>query len=131
MNNSMNTLRTVLLVLACSLLLASVSNAQQIYSGNEDHSIMKDEANQLLAKFRNQNPNDIFAHYFGKQAIMSVLSQPGVVGLRFYNAVAKDGRKTLVIVGVDGNGNDIASGEIEERGFPCPPFCDPDTNAIH
>jgi len=53
----------------------------------------------------------------GRNIIEQILSQPGCVGLRFYNAIDETGKKTLVYVGVDKNGNAILEySAVDETG---------------
>jgi hypothetical protein len=65
----------------------------------------------------------VIALYFGKNAITQTLSQPGCVGIRLYYAKHEDGSPSLVMVGVDRNGNDIVKGHVSQKTVPCPPFC--------
>ena len=41
---------------------------------------------------------------------------PVVFGLRFYNALNENGKKTLVYIGVDANGKDITKKVVVEEG---------------
>lgn len=52
---------------------------------------------------------DTRAVAYGKTVLEQVLSQKGCVGIRFYFAKDKDGKTTLVFIGVDKNGNDITT----------------------
>jgi hypothetical protein len=53
----------------------------------------------------------------GKDIILKTLSQPGCVGLRFYDAVNEFGKKTLVYVGIDSKGKNIVEySTINEHG---------------
>ncbi len=67
--------------------------------------------------------NAVIAHYFGKKSLDEALAQPGCTGLRMYYAKHKDGSPTLVIVGVDHNGDDITTGTVLQYAIPCPPDC--------
>ena len=90
----------------------------------DEHRISLEEAVQMVARAR-QNPDlEIKGWQFGASIIREILDHPGVTGLRAY--VADDGRAkpTLVLVGTDDLGNDVASGTIAELAKPCPPFCD-------
>jgi hypothetical protein len=49
----------------------------------------------------------VSGYQIGKNIIQEILSQPGCVGIRFYNALNEVGQKTLVYVGVDENNNNI------------------------
>ena len=93
------------------------------YNGQEDHSIALDDAGQFTAKYRQANPGKPKAGYFGREAIEKILSQKGVVGIRYYYAIDDDNKNVMVIVGVDAKGNDMEYGVLIERSYPCPPFC--------
>ena len=62
---------------------------------------------QMVKDFQVANPNDVKTYYIGRNIIDAILAQPGVVGIRFYNAYNEEGNKTLVYVGVDATGKDI------------------------
>ena len=47
------------------------------------------------------------SYIIGKNIIELILSQPGCVGLRFFDALNEAGEKTLVYVGVDKKGKSI------------------------
>jgi hypothetical protein len=93
------------------------------FTGHENHDIPLSEASQWTANYRNANPNEVKAHYFGGDAIQSVLAQTNCVGLRIYYALTDTGAKQLVIVGVDANQNDLVNGIILDRSILCPPDC--------
>jgi hypothetical protein len=96
------------------------------YIGNENHSITLVDAAELTKRYRNQfaaGTDYIKGEYFGKTALISLLSQNDCVGARMYYGLKADQSQCLVIVGVDGNGNDMTTGEIMEYGLPCPNHC--------
>lgn len=94
-----------------------------VFTGNENHDITLSEAAQMTANYRNAQPGQVKGHYFGGEAIRSVLSQAGCVGMRIYYGVTNDGAFQPIVVGVDSNGNDITDGVLMERAVPCPPDC--------
>ena len=61
---------------------------------------------------------------FLRKEIDELLAQPGCAGLRFYYGQTAEGRETLILVGTDGDGNDMTGGVVLENHFDCPPFCD-------
>lgn len=93
------------------------------FTGHEDHDFPLDTAVVWTANYRSANPNQIKAHYFGKDAIAAILAQENCVGIRNYYALNDSGVKQLIIVGVDANGNDLYNGLLAERSFLCPPDC--------
>lgn len=62
---------------------------------------------EFISNYRNANPNDVLSYVIGKNIIEQILAQPGVEGIRFYNAINEYGKKTLVYVGIDQDGNNI------------------------
>jgi hypothetical protein len=62
---------------------------------------------EFVKNYQVANPNDTSFFTIGKNIIEQILSQPGVEGIRFYNAINEDGEKTLVYLGVDSSGNPI------------------------
>src|SRR5271154_4939949 len=90
-----------------------------------DQTISFDDAGEMTANYRKQNPNDIIAGFFFSQAITSLLGQDGCVGIRYYYAITDDGNKQLVLVGVDKDGNDLVgkNNVCIDTSQPCPPLC--------
>lgn len=114
----------IAVVLAILLINQPVGANQTLFTGHEDHSITLKEGAELTKAFRVSTPsNAILAQYFGKEALQKTLEQPTCVGLRIYYGKHTDGSPTLVIVGVDANGNDIKNGHILQKAIPCPPLC--------
>ena len=77
---------------------------------------------KMISDYRMSNPNDVTAHYIGRNILLQILAQPGCVGIKFYNAYNETGSKTLVYVGVNAEGNDMLnittinqSGTLESR----------------
>lgn len=64
---------------------------------------------KMVKDFQDAHPEDVTANYIGRNILESILSQPGCAGIRFYNALNEEGRKTLVYVGVDINEQLITS----------------------
>jgi hypothetical protein len=113
-------------VLALLLVIAanSLQARQQQFTGNEDHVIALDLAIRYVQNFSSSPtvPN-IKGAYFGRNIFDKILSQPGCVGLRYYYAKKDDGSHTIILVGVDSNGNDLAQGILGDDAKPCPPWC--------
>lgn len=62
---------------------------------------------EFISNYRNANPNDQLSYVIGKNIIELILAQPGCEGIRFYNAINENGKKTLVYVGIDKDGKNI------------------------
>lgn len=60
---------------------------------------------------------------FNAEAVRALLAQPGCVGLRYYHGRTAKGEPTLLLVGVDVKGDDMADGLLVNDPFQCPPYC--------
>jgi hypothetical protein len=92
------------------------------------------EFEEMKVRFQKDiNPEDTRAVSYGKTVLEKILSQKGCVGIRFYFAKDKDGKQTLIFVGVDKDGKDItAPVNAKTQGDPsqtggggpiCPRLC--------
>jgi hypothetical protein len=89
-----------------------------------DHRIPRDVATALTRRYRDAlGPDAERGGLFLRDAVQKLLAQKGCEGLRIYHGRNEDGGPAIVLVGVDGNGNDMTQGEILEVHYPCPPFC--------
>lgn len=93
------------------------------FDGKEDHEISLLEAAEMTANYRTENPEDVKAHYFGKDAIKAILDQTDCVGIRIYYGIDSSEKKHLIVVGVDEDENDLYEGLLAERSLACPPYC--------
>jgi hypothetical protein len=93
--------------------------------GAGEHRISAAEAAALTRRHR-EGPGGRgpAAFAFGRGAFDAILAQEGCVGIRVYLGRGDDGAPTLVLVGTDASGADLAGGEVMDRALPCPPFCD-------
>jgi hypothetical protein len=94
------------------------------FTGKEEHSITLGEASKLTANYRRRaGKGAVTGGYFSREAIERILKQEGCVGLRYYFAETDDGRPTLILVGVDAQGEDLIGGFLVDLALPCPPHC--------
>jgi hypothetical protein len=101
------------------------------FNGNEGEFVTLNDASRWTANYRNTiEPGDIIALAAGKDKLIELLNQEECLGARIYYGIGDDGKKNLVIVGVDTNGDDIENGLILERISPCPPRC-PKSNRLN
>ena len=115
---------TVFITLNYSDIFTKEDVKQVTFTGKEDHSITLEEASNLTQNFQLQaSPDQVIAGYFGKEAILAILSQESAVGMRCYYALDADGISHLVIVGVNAKGNDMTDGLLAQRMTKCPPYC--------
>ena len=111
---------------------------EQVYirfTGDEEHGISLDEAEQKIEAFQNNNPFESHAWYFSAQSIKMILAQNACVGIRIYGGFASDGHFSPVIYGVTADGDDIGRYTLKkgfadstlvlpmDMPYPCPPFC--------
>ena len=90
-----------------------------------DYRITLNNAKAETKRFRDAQPaNATRGGAFPSECFEAILKQPGCKGIRIYYGKAATGEMSLVMVGVDDDGNDMTSGEMIENHFPCPPFCD-------
>ncbi len=96
------------------------------FNGNEGAVITLAEGAALTKAYRDANagvPNLILGHFIGTEKLNLILSQAGCVGIRTYHGIDADGKKAIVMVGVDANENDITAGVILDRTINCPHAC--------
>jgi hypothetical protein len=68
------------------------------------------EFEEMKERFQKDiSPADTRAVSYGKTVLEKVLSQKGCVGIRFYFAKDKNGKQTMIFIGVDRNGKDITA----------------------
>jgi hypothetical protein len=91
-----------------------------------DHAITLPDAVELARQHRKDHPNEPKAHFFFRDAFDTLLKQPGAAGIRIYRGKGKAGTNHLMMVAVDGSGEDMtASGTVMDYCIPCPPYCAP------
>jgi hypothetical protein len=108
-----------------STLDATFTEAPSLEIGEtpRDHRIPLQEGVAMVRRYRERHPDAIHASMFDRAIFDQLLAQPGCAGVRMYYAEAANGAQTLVLVGVDAQGNDLWDGDIGDTHFPCPPFC--------
>jgi hypothetical protein len=119
---------SILVILCFGLLWALDSPANSTpapqLTANEDHQVDLATALQLIKNHKSSRAaSAVKGGFFSRVAFEKILSQPGVIGIRYYYAQKNDGTPTLVLVGVDAKEQDMQSGLIMERSIDCPPWC--------
>lgn len=118
------------------------------------HKIALAKAVEFVKRYQRSSPASEKGGYFWADPVRELLSQKGVVGLRYYHGLDEKGGYHIVLVGVDKQGNDIVrrvagtpplpsgGGKVVKASmapaggagddavllqehFPCPPFCPP------
>ncbi|MDP2159749.1 MAG: hypothetical protein Q8K02_04660 [Flavobacterium sp.] len=91
---------------------------------NSGEVITLSEAQNLVRDFQTVHPQEIKAFYVGSNLLKAIMEQEGCIGLRIYNAYDDQSKtKTVVLVGVDEDENDMKEGVIVDKTFRCPPTC--------
>ncbi len=88
-----------------------------------DHHITLAEAASLTRRHREAKVFPEKSGAFHKDQVLKLLAQPGCVALRIHYGRNEAGAQDLILTGMDGNDRDL-TGEVLERNFPCPPYCD-------
>ncbi len=93
-------------------------------TGFEDHKIELEKARSMIRQYQETSAlGTIKGGFFGKSALLTILSQKDCIGIRYYFGRDEAENISLVLVGVDANENDMSDGEIAERQWDCPPHC--------
>lgn len=97
-----------------------------------DHRISKADAAKKTKRYKEKKAKkDRYPTLaFHGAAFERILDQPGCVGIRAYPAEDDAGMVTMILVGVDGDGNDMVDGALENDPFMCPEIC-PDENELN
>lgn len=92
------------------------------------HIINLNEAIQLTHAFQNapQYQGNTVACMIDATAYQQLLAQPGCVNVRTYFALDQ-GVLTIVVVGVDSEGNDMSNGILLDITYGCPSDCPVDS----
>lgn len=106
------------------MVLCSTASAQPLPSKNQRVSL--ETAQKYIANFKKSGAASIIKIDGGallRGVIDSILAQKGCVAIRMYYAQKDDGSFSMVCVGVNEAGDDMADGVIAEELLPCPPWC--------
>jgi hypothetical protein len=98
------------------------------FNGTEGKPIDLQTARQWAANYRAQNPGQTTAHFFGRDILNKILSEPDCLGIRLYYAIDDATGKQLIAVGAVANGDNLLPGSgnnnvLGDASFPCPPYC--------
>lgn len=86
----------------------------------KSHKIPLSEAS---AQVKRSGGGGLKGGMFLRKDLDELLAQPGCAGVRYYYGLDANGQDTLIVVGVDQNGDDMVNGVLIDGHFPCPPFC--------
>jgi len=103
------------------------------YTSNSGKEISYERGAKMVKRHFDENPDDAIAHFFGKDAILKLINQPGCIGIRALHAINDLGIRDTVMVGVDVKGNNIIQitdvnkqirpGIVMHGEKACPPYC--------
>lgn len=110
-----------------TFLASSIKNF--IKMSNNPHVISLDEAKQMTHAYQNstQFQGMTIACKIDKEAYQLVMNQPNCVSVRTYFGLNSEEKLTIVVVGVDAEGEDMTDGVLVNRGQDCPNFCNIDS----
>ena len=113
------------------------------FDGTEGDPLSLMKAKQWAAHYRDKNQGSTQAHFFGSEIIKQILAEPGCVGIRMYYAIDDNGRKQILLVGANANGDNLLPSTsssfasfslfsdpddgniIADFSWPCPSYCNP------
>lgn len=110
--------------------------ADYTFDGSEGKPVDLSTAKTWTANYRASLPdpkNDTLAHFFGFAIIQKILAEPGCMGLRIYYGIDDNGKKQLMLVGADAQGDNLLpnataqilqdENTIADFSYPCPSAC--------
>src|SRR5258706_16421560 len=77
------------------------------FNGTEGDPISLDTSKNWVNNYVASNPLGIKAYFFGNAVLKSILAQSGCMGVRIYYAIDDSVNQQLLLIGADGNGNDL------------------------
>ena len=97
----------------------------QIIMPTNQHIISLNEATTMTHAYQNaqQFQGLTKACLIDNNAYQQLMTQAGCEGVRTYFALNDTGVLTIVVVGVDANGNDMTTGVILNHALDCPQVC--------
>jgi hypothetical protein len=99
------------------------------FNGKEGQVYPLEEASRLTSRYRERSPNGGKGVFYGREALLALLDQPGSMGIRFYFGLKEsdpedDCLETVVCVSADEDENDqLENGLIYQGGQGCPKRC--------
>ncbi|WP_187263322.1 hypothetical protein [Pontibacter beigongshangensis] len=96
-----------------------------VFNGNEGGEIDLATAQAWTQNYRDMHKNEdvVKAHFFGREVLQRLLAQDGCMGARMYYGIDDSGKKQLILIGVDADGNDQEDGIVLDKSSSCPPYC--------
>lgn len=91
-------------------------------SNRYGNTIPLNDAVEMTANYRRENPLAIKAWFFGKDMLNEILDPPNCMGIRMYYTLDNDGNKQLMIVGANAKETDMIE-LVANFARPCPELC--------
>ena len=98
----------------------TISTSKNISSIGEHIGL--EEGKSMITSHVISHPETSNSYLIGREIIEKILQQPNCSGIKFYDAISEQGKKTLVLVGIDNEGNAIlkysiinSSGSIDNK----------------
>ena len=93
------------------------------FDGSEGGQIALVKAAAMTKEHRRRSGSATLGHFFGRDAFLALLEQPGCVGIRIYYGMnTETGEKELVMVGADSDENDMLE-LVMDLSVMCPSRC--------
>lgn len=100
------------------------------FDGTEGETISLTTASGFTENYRDEaGTGATLGHFIGRDLIEDILDQTGCMGIRMYYGIDGDGNKVLILVGANGDEDDMLD-IIVDRTVSCPPRCG-STNALN
>ena len=100
------------------------------YNGTEGHMVDLRLAARWTKRYREENPGEVKAQFFGCDILNQLLNEPGCKGIRVYYGIDDDGKKQLILVGANAEQNNILPTDqgndgsaVANGGASCPTSC--------
>jgi hypothetical protein len=102
------------------------------FTGQEGDPISLETAKRWTSTYQKNNPSDTRAHFFGFEILKQILAEESCVGIRMYYAIDDEGKRQIVLVGVNAAGENLLPQSerdgnegniVADASFPCPSFC--------
>ena len=100
------------------------------YNGSEGHMVDLRLAARWTKRYREENPGETKAQFFGCDILNQLLNEPGCMGIRVYYGIDDDGKKQLILVGANAEQNNLLPTDqgsdgsaVANGGQSCPTSC--------
>lgn len=115
-----------------------VIEQQRSYTPQVGKDIGYEAGAKMIKNYRDQEPDDVVAHFFGRDIIENILATPGCIGIRMFHGLNELGIRQIILVAADKDGKNILeykTGDEKKKAIvadaskPCPPYCGEETDS--